>query len=152
MLTPGDLELAGSAVAHGAGFGSTEASQELPALVDALTRLIAISDGVMDAVTRHDRLALVAGNEQAEALVAQVNLLSASFAAGDRPLLEAAGVPALCERLATGSRRNAYLIEQAWAVDAALMRLLLGLGKVGVDGAVGGYSSNPGPTYVDREA
>jgi hypothetical protein len=44
------------------------------------------------------------------------------------------------------------LIEQAWAVDAALMRLLLGLGKVGSDGSVGGYSSNPGPSYVDRQA
>jgi hypothetical protein len=152
MLTPGDREFAGSAVAYGAGFGSPEASTDIPALVSALTRLIAISDGVTDAVTRHDRPALVAGNERAEALVAEVNRLSAALVAEDRPLLEAAGVPGLCERLASGSRRNAYLIEQAWAVDAALMRLLLGLGKLGSDGAVGGYSNNPGPTYVDREA
>jgi hypothetical protein len=62
------------------------------------------------------------------------------------------GVPGLCARLADGARRNAYLIEQAWAVDAALMRLLLGLGRVGADGTVGGYSVPPGPTYVDRGA
>jgi len=67
-------------------------------------------------------------------------------------MMAAVGIPGLSERLAAGSRRNAYLIEQAWAVDAALMRLLLGLGKVGADGAFGGYASNPGPTYVDRQA
>jgi hypothetical protein len=66
--------------------------------------------------------------------------------------LPAYGIPALCERLAAGARRNAYLIEQAWAVDAALMRLLLGLGKVGSDGTIGRYAASSGPTYVDRQA
>jgi hypothetical protein len=105
-----------------------------------------------DAVTRHDRLALMRCNEQAEPLVDEVNRLTATLTEEDRAVLGETGVTALCERLAAGMRRNARLIEHAWAVDAALMRLLLGLGRVGADGAVGSYSANPGPTYVDRGA
>ena len=148
MLAPGDLEFAGNAVDYRAGFGSTE----LSALTTALGRLIAASDGVADAVTRHDRIALMRCNEQAEPLIEEVNRLTATLTDEDRAVLGEVGVTALCERLAAGMRRNAYLIEQAWAVDAALMRLLLGLGKVGADGTVNGYSANPGPAYVDREA
>jgi hypothetical protein len=148
MLTPGDREFAGNAADYRASFGSPE----LSALTTALSRLVATSDGVADAVTHHDRLALTRCNEQAEVLVAEVNNLATALTAEDRTILNEVGVTTLCERLAAGSRRNAYLIEQAWAVDATLMRLLLGLGKVGADGTVSGYSANPGPTYVDREA
>src|ERR1035437_3112582 len=118
----------------------------------SMSRLVAVSDGVAEAVRRHDRIALTSCNEQADALVGEVNGLNAALTDEDRSLLGKIGVAALCERLAAGARRNAYLIEQAWAVDAALMRLLLGLGKVGADGAIGGYASSPGPTYVDRQA
>jgi len=148
MFAPGDREFAGNAAARRGGFGSPE----LTALATALTSLVAASDGVAEAVQRHDRLALIRANETADALVDEVNRLAAALTDGDRMMLGEYGVPALCERLAAGARRNAYLIEQAWAVDAALMRLLLGLGKVGSDGSVGGYSSNPGPSYVDRQA
>jgi hypothetical protein len=148
MFAPGDLEFAGNAVSFRASF----ASPELSALTTALTRLVAASDGVADAVTRHDRVALIRSNEEADALVDDVNRLTAALTAEDREMLGEVGVTALCERLAAGARRNAYLIEQAWAVDAALMRLLLGLGKVGPDGLVGGYANNPGPTYLDRQA
>jgi hypothetical protein len=148
MFAPGDLEFAGNTVSFRASFASPELSQ----LTTALTRLVAASDGVADAVTRHDRIALIRRNEEADALVEEVNRLTAALTAEDRELLGEVGVTALCERLAVGARRNAYLIEQAWAVDAALMRLLLGLGKVGPDGLVGGYAANPGPTYVDRQA
>jgi len=148
MLAPGDVELAGNAASFRASF----ASPELTELTSVLARLVAASDGVADAVTRHDRIALDRCNERADALVDQVNHLPASLTAEDRELLGEVGVTALCERLAVGARRNAYLIEQAWAVDAALMRLLLGLGKVGPDGTVGGYGANPGPSYVDRQA
>jgi hypothetical protein len=148
MLAPGDLEFAGNAADYRASFGSPE----LSALTTVLARLVAASDGVADAVTRHDRLALTRCNEHAEPLIEEVNRLTAALTAEDRVLMGEAGVTALCNRLAAGMRRNAYLIEQAWAVDAALMRLLLGLGKVGADGTLGGYSANPGPAYVDREA
>jgi hypothetical protein len=148
MFAPGEIEFAGNAVSFRASF----ASPELSALTTALTGLVAASDGVADAVTRHDRIALTRCNEEADALVDEVNRLTAALTAEDKKLLGEAGVTALCERLAAGARRNAYLIEQAWAVDAALMRLLLGLGRVGPDGAVGGYAANPGPSYVDRQA
>ena len=148
MLAQGDLTPAGIAVDYRGDFGTPA----LSALTAALSRLVAASDGVAEAVRRHDRLGLISCNEQADALVGEVNRLNSSLTDEDRALLGVVGVPALCERLSVGARRNALLIEQAWAVDAALMRLLLGLGKVGPDGNVGGYSSNPGPSYVDRQA
>jgi len=148
MFAPGDVELAGNA----AGFQASFASPELSQLASALARLVAASDGVADAVTRHDRIALSRCNEEADALVDEVNRLTATLTPEDRELFGEVGVTALCERLAAAARRNAYLIEQAWAVDAALMRLLLGLGRVGPDGTVGGYAANPGPSYVDRGA
>ena len=148
MFAPGDSEFAGSAVDYRAGLGSAE----LSALKSALDRLIAASDGVADAVTRHDRPGLESRNEQADALVDEVNRLTAALSDEDRALLGPAGVTALCQRLAAGARRNAYLIEHAWATDAALMRLIMGLGTGGSDGAVEGYSTNPGPTCMDREA
>jgi hypothetical protein len=148
MLTPGDREFAGSAVLDRDSFGSPE----LSALTLALSRLAAASDMVADAVTRHDRLALVASTEQADALVEEVGRLNTALSDDERAMLPHVGVPELCDRLAAGARRNAYLIEQAWATDAALMRLLLGLGRVDPDGSISGYSANPGPTYVDRGA
>jgi hypothetical protein len=148
MFAAGDREFAGNAAVRRGGLGSPE----LAALVTALTSLVAASDGVAEAVNRHDRLALIRANDTADALVDEVNRLAAALSEGDRLILGEYGVPALCERLAAGARRNAYLIEQAWAVDAALMRLLLGLGKVGADGSVGGYVAPPGPAYVDRGA
>ena len=148
MFAPSDREFAGSAVGYRAGFGSPE----LAALTTALSRLISASDRVADAVTRHDRLALVRSNEQAEALVDEVNRLATALTPQDREMLGEVGVPDLCEGLAIAARRNAYLIEQAWAVHAALMRLLVGLGKVGSDGALGGYAVPAGPTYLDRGA
>ncbi|HEX7490706.1 MAG TPA: hypothetical protein VF337_03265 [Candidatus Limnocylindrales bacterium] len=148
MFAQGDLTRAGNAVDFRADFGTPT----LSALTAALDRLVAASDGVAEAVRRHDRLALVSSNEQADALVGEINRLNSTLTDEDRALFGVVGVPALCERLGSSARRNALLIEQAWAVDAALMRLLLGLGKVGSDGSVGGYSSNPGPSYVDRQA
>ena len=148
MLAPGERRLAGYDPADGAGPGSPE----LSALAGALSRLAEASDGVADAVVRHDRLALLSCTERAEALVDEVGRINAALSDQERALLPGIGVPELCERLAAGARRNAYLIEQAWATDAALMRLLLGLGRVGSDGSLSGYSANPGPTYVDRGA
>ena len=148
MLAPGESELAGYEVSSRASFGSAE----LNALAIALSRLVAASDGVADAVTRHDRVALVASNEKADGLVNEISGLASALSPEDRAMLAEVGVPVLCRRLAVGARRNAYLIERAWATDAALMRLLLGLGRAGPDGAVGGYAVAPGPTCVDRGA
>jgi hypothetical protein len=148
MLAPGDRELAGRAADYRAGFGSPE----LSALAAALTSLVEASDSVADAVTRHDRLALMASNQRAEELVAEVNRIAGSLSAEDVTVVRETGIPALCEWLSAGARRNAYLIEQAWATDAALMRMLMGFGRVGSDGPTSAYGEASGPTYVDREA
>jgi hypothetical protein len=148
MLAPRSRELARYAVGYGADFGSPE----LTALTTTLTQLAEISDDVTDAVQRHDRPSLEQANERAEGLVSEVNRLAAALTQEDRALVGGTAIAGLCQRLAVAARRNAYLIEQAWAVDAALMRLLVGVGTVGAEGTVSGYGSQPGPTYVDREA
>jgi len=134
------------------GLGLDFGSPQISSLEAALIRLAGASDGVTEAVTHHDRGALEAANERADVLMAEIGQLATALSPPERALLPQTGVPALCERLAAGARRNALLIENAWAVDAALMRLLLGLGKAGSDRNVGGYGSDPGPAYLDRQA
>ncbi|HEX7591075.1 MAG TPA: hypothetical protein VF375_03920 [Candidatus Limnocylindrales bacterium] len=148
MFAQGDLTLAGNAVDFRADFGTPA----LSALTAALDRLIAASDAVAEAVRRHDRMALVSSNEQADALVGEVHRLDSALTDEERALLGAVGISALCERLGACGRRNALLIEQAWATDAALMRLLVGIGKIGPDSVAGVYGDPPTPTYVDRQA
>jgi hypothetical protein len=146
MFAQGDRELSRYAAGYPVGLGSPE----LNALTSALTALAAISDEVTLAVQHHDRPALEQLNARAEEFVAQVNSLAAALTDEDRALIGATGIAILCERLAVGARRNAYLIEQAWAVDAALMRMLVGIGKVGPDGV--GYGTVPTQAFVDRQA
>ena len=147
MLAPAGRELADFA-----GYRASYGSPALAALTTALTRLAEVADLVTAAVQRHDRAALEDCNARSEVLVAEVGKLTGSLTAEDRTLLEESGVTALGERLAAAARRNAYLIEQAWAVDAALMRLLVGVGKSSAEGAAGAYGTPPAPAYVDREA
>jgi hypothetical protein len=148
MLAPGDFGFAGSVGDSRAGF----ASPGLSALTGALVRLLEASDGVADAVTRHDRSALIRANEEADALVERVNALSAALTLEERAVVSQTGIPSLIQGLADAGRRNAFLIEQAWAVDAALMRLLIGSGRASTDGPIAAYGSTPGPAYVDRGA
>ena len=125
----------------------------LVALASALTRLLAACDGVADALTRHDRVALEKSNELSTQLLAQVDDLAGDLTDDERAWMPESPIPALRDRLAVVSRRNATLIEQAWAVDAALMRLILSGGRVGIErSAIAGYDTTPGPAYVDRGA
>jgi hypothetical protein len=152
MYAPGGGEFAGGSAGYGTDPAWVGASPRLVDLAGALDRLVAASDGVAEAVTRHDRAALERSNSAAAEIVEEVNALAADLSDYDRAMFDVAGITALRARLAEGSRRNAYLIEQAWAVDAALMRLLIGGGRVEQEGAPAGYSSAPGPAYVDRGA
>ena len=152
MLAPGGSDYSGNGADYRSEPGWSEASPRLDALASALGQLAAASDSVAEALTRHDRTALEASNEKADAMVQQVQVLGESLTPEDRTMLDAVGIPALRERIALGARRNAYLIEQAWAVDAALVKLLLGQGRIGADGAVAAYSADPGPACVDRGA
>jgi hypothetical protein len=127
-------------------------SPRLVALASALTRLLAAADGVTEALARHDRAALEASNERSSAIVAEVADIAGSLTGEDRSELGATSIPTLREQLGVAARRNAVLIEQAWAVDAALMRLVLGGGRTVPDPSGAGYASAPGPAYVDRGA
>ena len=130
-----------------------QVSPRLVALASALTRLLGASDAVADALTRHDRTALDRSNEVSTALMAEIGHIAGDLSDDDRLVLAESPIPSLRERLAVASRRNAYLIEQAWAVDAALMRLILGGGRIGAENSsVTGYETAPGPAYVDRGA
>ena len=137
---------------NAAAYQVAPGSPALSALTSALSALVTISDEVTLAVQNHDRLALISRNERAEGLIEEVNRIGGTLTDAERSMLADAGVPALVARLSAGARRNAFLIEQAWAVAAALIRLLMGVGRIGPDGTVGGYSANPGPACVNRDA
>jgi hypothetical protein len=142
MARPGERELA----SHSPGYAAAFDSPNLTALASALAALADVSDNVARAITRHDRQALEAANVKAELLLAQVDSLSGQLTAEDHALIGPDGLAPLAARLAAGSRRNAILIENAWATDAALMRLIIGAGKDGL------YREPSAPAYVDRQA
>ena len=148
MFAPGDREFARYAPGHGVG----TASPGLNLLSSTLTALADVSDQLTLAVQHHDRPAIERSNARAEQLLVEVGGLADSLTEGDRAFMGETGIRTLCERLAIGARRNAYLIEKAWAVDAALMRMLVGIGKVGSEGVVPGYGEPPPQTFVDRQA
>lgn len=151
MFAAADSDFAGAGYRVDATW--SQVSPRLVALASALTRLLAASDGVADALTRHDRIALERSNEISTVLLEEVGGIAGDLSDDDRYVLAESPIPGLRERLAVASRRNAYLIEQAWAVDAALMRLVLGGGRLGMDNpSVTGYETAPGPAYVDRGA
>jgi hypothetical protein len=150
MFAPGDADYR-RAPGYSADTGWSP-SPRLVALASTLSRLLAASNGVTEALTRHDRVALETSNELSSSLVAEVGDLAVGLTDQERLDLASTPIPELRAELAAAARRNAVLIEQAWAVDAALMRLILGGGKTGQDAAGTGYGSAPGPAYVDRGA
>ena len=128
------------------------------ALTSALDELVEATDALTVAVERHDLVGLVAASDRAEVLTARVDSITAELGAVDRIELDGPRIAELTDRLAVGARRNAYLIERAWALDAATMRLLAGLGHdrpdaLSVDRPGSGYQSSAAPAlYLDREA
>jgi hypothetical protein len=127
------------------------------ALTSALDALVDATDALTVAVERHDLVGLVAASDRAEVLTIRVDSIAAQLGPIDRIELDATRIAQLTERLAVGARRNAYLIERAWALDAATMRMLVGLGQERA-GALGdrpgsGYLSSVAPTiYLNLEA
>ena len=97
------------------------------ALSTALEQLADTSDLLTIAVERHDLPGLVDASDRAEALTEHVAGLVSVLSDLDRVELDAPRITGLRARLAESARRNAYLIERAWALDAATMRLLAGL-------------------------
>ncbi len=130
----------------------TPPSATVATLASALAALADATDAVALAVRRHDHPALVEANLRADALLAEVGRSIAAIGPEDRASFEYAGIPEQVERLRAAGRRNAYLIERAWAIDAAMLRLLAGLGRQGAEGVVPGYGAPGGPAYLDRQA
>jgi hypothetical protein len=128
------------------------------ALTAALDELVESTDALTIAVERHDLAALVAASNRAETLTTRVNAIASELSPVDRIELDAPRIAQVSERLAVGARRNAYLIERAWALDAATMRLLAGLGQDRPETGFGdrpmnSYMSAPAPAlYLDRDA
>jgi hypothetical protein len=126
-------------------------------LATALESLAEASDALTIAVERHDLTALIAASDRAERLTERVGALAADLDAVDRIDLDGDRIAGLRERLATSSRRNAYLIERAWALDAATMRILAGVGQGNADAGderpIATYRApGNGPLHLDREA
>ena len=122
------------------------------ALVATLTELADATDDLTIAVERHDLAGLLDANDRAEALTARADGLANALDDADRARLDPRQVLALRERLDTAARRNAYLIERAWALDAATMRLLAGLGRPAPETPAATYSTPAPAAYLDRQA
>jgi hypothetical protein len=127
-------------------------------LTPALDELVDATDALTVAVERHDLAALIAASDRAEVLTTRVDAITAELGPVDRIELDVPRIAFLSDRLAVGARRNAYLIERAWALDASTMRLLAGLGQERPDVMPGdrpgsGYRSAVAPAmYLNREA
>ncbi len=103
-----------------------------------LEALAAAGEALTDAIVHHDFDAIVAATKRAEELVGHLNRRDAARAETRRRRVAASLVdddPAepqalgddvieLGTRIAITARRNAMLLEHAWATDAALLRLL----------------------------
>jgi hypothetical protein len=128
------------------------------ALVATLDELVGATDALTIAVERHDLAALMAASDRAEKLTARVDTLASELDPLDRVDLDTGRIAELRDRLAVGARRNAYLIERAWALDASTMRLLAGVGQDTSDGLLSERPANgylpiaSAAMYLDRQA
>lgn len=115
-----------------------------------LADLADVIDAIGVAVGNHDLAALDAANARATALQATLAVRIAALGEADRtrPTGQLAG---LLARLRSGVRRNALLIERAWAIDAATTRLLLSLGRSPAEPLTGAYVAVPVAT-IERRA
>lgn len=116
----------------------------------ALAGLADAVDAIAVAVGSHDLAALEAAN--ARALTLQ-GVLAARIAAIDEAerVRPAHQIAVLVGRLRFGVRRNALLIERAWAIDAATTRLLMSLGRHPNEPRTGVYVPEPIVT-IERRA
>jgi hypothetical protein len=148
-----------SAASAPSSAGPTNASggSRAAALAAALEDLADASDTLTIAVERHDLASLLAASERAERLTGRVAGLASHLEPIDRIELDGERIAGLRDRLSISARRNAYLIERAWALDAATMRLLAGLGQGGAEASpdrpMAAYRPTAGAVlHLDREA
>jgi hypothetical protein len=121
-------------------------------LAEDLGGLAAACDATTTAVENHDLAGLVAANELAETLTERIRDRAAGLTEAERARVGTDRIRTLHERISRAVQRNAYLIERAWALDAATMRLLASLGRPHPDLPLHSYGPPDGPGYLDRQA
>jgi hypothetical protein len=139
---------------HHTGPGEPGEATLLAALADT-------SDALTVAIVAHDREAIVAATQDAEAIVAELTRLGGSADPAARPRRADAGIILLAARIEAAARRNAVLLERAWATDAAILRLLATAVRSEAETASGDYgatgaTASPDPSqpsgWMDRSA
>jgi hypothetical protein len=121
-------------------------------LAEDLGELAAACDATTAAVEDHDLAGLLAANELAEALTERIRARAAGLTEAERARVGTDRIRTLHERIGRAAQRNAYLIERAWALDAATMRLLASLGRPDPSQPLHSYAPPGGPGYLDRQA
>ena len=121
-------------------------------LAEELGSLAAACDATTLAVERHDITGLVTANALAEAITDRIRDRAAALTEAELARVGSERIRTLYERISRAVQRNAYLIERAWALDAATMRLLASLGRPDPDLPLGSYAPPGGPGYLDRQA
>jgi hypothetical protein len=115
----------------------------------ALRALIAVGSAIAEAVERRDLAALERATHEAEGLTASIPAaIAARSAPNARPV--AAEIASLAEEARSRARRTAMLIEHAWSIDAATLRLLAGIGRA--SGATTGYVAAAPAPHLERRA
>lgn len=145
----------GSAPGSNPGAGAIE-PRDAPRVVRALlSELLTTSDSLGDAVRLHDHDAILGAVRRADGIMGELDRCTPAVASAraigafedmDAELL------ALRDALRVAARRNAMLIERAWQLDAATLRLLAGLGRGTTTGPAGAYRDSSAPTYLDTPA
>ena len=126
-----------------------------------LAELLAASESLGEAVIRHDHDGIVAAVGRCEKTLDEMNQAAkgAGAPAADqpreaRPRAVDPELLALRDSIRSSARRNAYLIERAWTIDADTLRLIAGLGRQATaEGpAARAYAAAGGPIYLDTPA
>jgi hypothetical protein len=165
------------------GTASPKTAPAPPPEAALLEALAAAGEALTYAIVHHDFDAIVAATGNAELLMAQLaaqdrarkaaaRLAVAQFAGVDadvdtdpldesrpeeRPDAPDPAVLLLGARIGATARRNALLLEHAWATDAALLRLLATAARAEMDAARGSGYAQPNPDaqpagWLDRSA
>jgi len=133
----------------------TASSNQAPDDADTAVLLEALADAgdaLTAALVTHDLDGVAAATRDAEALVDRLG--GARAASARRAPRRAAQLALLVARIGATARRNAVLLESAWATDAAILRLLASAAREADPGA--SYAGPAAPAapagWLDRSA
>lgn len=124
-------------------------------LRNVLGGLVEATDAITATVTGRDLDGLTAAVGRAETLTDALSRAQGVFDdLRNDPSIRAAApeLIALRERIRANGRRNAHLIQRAWELDAAAVRLLVRLVAPEVDGHRVPYAATPVPRLLDTPA